>query len=102
MFNQRFNELAVRSSLKTEDDIKVEPEKARNLKAKFENWSVEIDRQNSKNNGYDDGEEFIPQIDTTKNLRKKFETAFKEEKPANKPKVRVNRFVVSVANIYSF
>lgn len=90
----------VRSSLKTEDDIQVEPEKARNLKAKFENWSAEIERQNSKNNGYDDEEEFVPHIDTTKNLRKKFETAFKEEvKPVDKPKVRVNRFVVSLMKI---
>ena len=88
----------VRSSLKDEEPIQVEPEKARNLKAKFENWSAEIERQNSKNNGYDDEEEFIPHIDTTKNLRKKFEAAMKEEtKPVdNKPKIRVNRFVVSL------
>ena len=90
--------MTVRSSLKTEEDIKIEPEKARNLKAKFENWSAEVDRQNSKNNGYDDEEEFIPHIDTTKNLRKKFENIFKEERPADKPKVRVNRFVVSPPN----
>ena len=76
----------------------MEPEKARSLKAKFENWSAEIERQNSKNSGYDDEEEFIPHIDTTKNLRKKFEQAMKEEnKPTeNKPKIRVNRFVVSL------
>lgn len=77
----------------------MEPERARNLKAKFENWSAEIERQNSKNNGYDDEEEFIPHIDTTKNLRKKFEAAMKEEKPTeNKPKIRVNRFVVRLSD----
>jgi len=83
----------IKSSLKSEESIEVEPEKARNLKAKFENWSAEIDRENKKNNGYDDEEEFIPHIDTTKNLRAKFEAIKDESKPIDKPKIRVNRFV---------
>ncbi|CAG2108832.1 unnamed protein product [Medioppia subpectinata] len=88
----------IKSSLKNEENIEVEPEKARNLKAKFENWSAEVDRENKKNNGYDDEEEFIPHIDTTKNLRAKFEAIKDESKPIDKPKIRVNRFVCETSD----
>lgn len=82
----------VRSSYKTEDDIQVEPEKAKNLRAKFENWQTEIEREGRKS---ENEEEYVPNIDTTKNLRAMFESIKDEYKPAEKPRPRVNRFVVS-------
>lgn len=84
----------VRSSYKSEDDIHVEPEKAKNLRAKFENWQTEIERENRKNN-YEEEGEYVPHIDTTKNLRAMFESIKDEYKPNEKPRPRINRFVVS-------
>ncbi|KAI2799105.1 LIM domain and actin-binding protein 1 [Blomia tropicalis] len=82
----------VRSSYKSEDDIHVEPEKAKNLRAKFENWQTEIERENRKNN-YEEEGEYVPHIDTTKNLRAMFESIKDEYKPNEKPRPRINRFV---------
>ncbi|KAH9389044.1 LIM domain and actin-binding protein 1, partial [Tyrophagus putrescentiae] len=84
----------VRSSYKTEDDIQVEPEKAKNLRAKFENWQTEIEREGRKS---ENEEEYVPNIDTTKNLRAMFESIKDEYKPAEKPRPRVNRFVENKA-----
>ena len=81
----------VKSSYKSDDDIQVEPEKAKNLRAKFENWQAEIASESRKA----DEEEFVPHIDTTKNLRAMFESIKEEYKPNEKPRPRVNRFVVS-------
>ncbi|XP_054162671.1 uncharacterized protein LOC128960577 isoform X2 [Oppia nitens] len=81
----------IKSSLKNEDNIPVTPEITRNLKAKFENWSV--DKQNRKNSSFDAEDEFVPHIDTTKNLRAKFEAIKDDDKSIEKPKPRVNRFV---------
>lgn len=72
----------------------MEPEKAKNLRAKFENWQSEVERESRKS--MDDEEEFVPHIDTTKNLRAMFESIKDEYKPIDKPRPRVNRFVVSV------
>ena len=72
----------------------MEPEKAKNLRAKFENWTVEIERENRKS--LEDENEFVPHIDTTKNLRAMFESIKDENKPVEKPRPRVNRFVVSL------
>lgn len=72
----------------------MEPEKAKNLRAKFENWQSEVERENRKN--MEDEDEFVPHIDTTKNLRAMFESIKDEYKPIDKPRPRVNRFVVSV------
>ncbi|XP_035214564.1 xin actin-binding repeat-containing protein 2-like isoform X2 [Stegodyphus dumicola] len=82
----------VRSSYKVDDDIIVEADKAKSLRAKFENWDTEL--RESKRNEEDEEEDFLPQVDTTKTLRAKFE-AIKEEtlKPVEKPKPKVNRFV---------
>lgn len=72
--------------------IAVEPEKAKNLRAKFENWQTEIEREGRKNQ---DEDEYVPHIDTTKNLRAKFESIKDEQKPVDKPRPKINRFVVS-------
>ncbi|GFT95267.1 xin actin-binding repeat-containing protein 2 [Nephila pilipes] len=81
----------IRSSYKADDDIVVEADKAKSLKAKFENWDSELI---NKKNEEDEEEDFLPQVDTTKTLRAKFE-AIKEDtlKPAEKPKPKVNRFI---------
>jgi len=82
----------IRSSYKADDDIIVEADKAKSLKAKFENWDTEL-RENRKNEDEPE-EDFLPQVDTTKTLRAKFE-AIKEDtlKPVEKPKSKVNRFI---------
>ncbi|GIX67654.1 xin actin-binding repeat-containing protein 2 [Caerostris darwini] len=82
----------IRSSYKADDDIIVEADKAKSLKAKFENWDTELN--NKKNEDDEEEEDFLPQVDTTKTLRAKFES-IKEEtlKPAEKPKPKVNRFI---------
>ena len=72
----------------------MEPEKAKNLRAKFENWQTEIEREGRKSENEDD---FVPNIDTTKNLRAMFESIKDEYKPVEKPRPRVNRFVVSTS-----
>lgn len=89
-----FFHIPVKSSYKTEDVIQVEPEKAKHLRAKFENWQTEIERENRKQ---DDENDFVPlERDTTKNLRAMFESIQNEtNKPIDKPRPRVNRFVVS-------
>ena|SRR5687767_13944769 len=88
--------MAVRGTYKNDDVIPVEPEMARSLKAKFENWASEIERENHKNSGVEpEQEDYTPQIDTAKNLKAKFEAIKLENKPAEKPKPKVNRFVVS-------
>lgn len=96
--------MAVRGTYKSEDGpIPVEPEMARSLKAKFENWANEIERENHKNSGLEtEVEDFTPQLDTAKNLKAKFEAIKLENKPAEKPKPKVNRFVVSFAIHPSF
>jgi hypothetical protein len=70
---------------------------ARSLKAKFENWATDVDRENQKNNvENNEPEEYTPTIDITKNLKAKFEAIKLENnvKPVtNKPRLRVNRFV---------
>ena len=91
----------VRSSTKSEDVIPVEPEMARSLRAKFENWTTSVDRDNnnkSHNGAYDLPTDYTPQTDTTKHLKAKFES-FRSDagsKPLiEKRKPRVSRFVVS-------
>lgn len=84
----------VKSSYKSDDDIQVEPEKAKNLRAKFENWQAEIASENRKT----EEDDYVPHIDTTKNLRAMFESIKEEYKPTEKPRPRINRFVVSVPN----
>lgn len=85
----------IRSSYKADEDIVVEADKAKSLRAKFENWDTEL--RDNKRNEEDEEEDFLPQVDTTKTLRAKFE-AIKEDtlKPADKPKAKVNRFIVSI------
>ncbi|KAI1280436.1 Xin actin-binding repeat-containing protein 2 [Halotydeus destructor] len=88
----------VRASYKTDDVVSVAPEITRNLKAKFENWTNDADREMNQKNGAEPEDEFAPSIDITKNLKAKFEAIKLENKPVNsKPKMRVNRFVQETA-----
>lgn len=96
----------MRSSFKSEDTIPVEPEMARSLRAKFENWttgSVERENNNHKhhNGAYDLPIDYTPQMDTAKNLKAKFES-FRSDSSSRpvieKRKPRVNRFVVSLTH----
>lgn len=89
----------MRSSYKDEEIIPVEPEKAKNLKAMFENWGNDLEkenRRNSKPNLTDSLEELPHTGDFTKSLRSKFES-IKSDKSNEKAttKIKVNRFVVS-------
>lgn len=86
----------MRSSYKDDSVIPVEPEKAKSLKAKFENWANEVENENRRNSNLNESIEEIPQNDITKNLRSKFES-FREDKTEENrvSKMKVNRFVVS-------
>lgn len=97
----------IRCADKLDDQIQVEPEKARSLRMKFENWaanqtSLDNDDNNNNINGYDgktgDEQQFVPSVDTTRNLKAKFEAIGREEtlRPVTipRPQARVNRFVV--------
>jgi hypothetical protein len=91
----------VRSSIKCDDVIPVEPEMARSLRAKFESWATDVERDNNNRNhsgAYDLPNDYTP-VDTTKNLKAKFESFRCDSscKPViEKRKPRVNRFVVCV------
>ncbi|KAI7696169.1 hypothetical protein SSS_10333 [Sarcoptes scabiei] len=82
----------VKSSYKTEEIIQVEPEKAKSLRAKFENWNADDERGNRKNST-EDNELAQFERDSTKNLRAMFESIQNEPKKIERPKPRVNRFV---------
>ena len=74
--------------------------KAANLRAKFEKWESEVERNNELNQNverYEEEDECMPSIDTARNLRAMFENKAQESsQPVNeRPKVKVNRFVVS-------
>lgn len=78
--------------------------KAASLRAKFEKWESEVERNNEYNQSidrYEDEEECMPSIDTARNLRAMFENKAQEvTRPAtDRPKVKVNRFVVSTPNV---
>lgn len=80
--------------------------KAASLRAKFEKWENEVERNNEYNQSidrYEDEEECMPSIDTARNLRAMFENKAQEAaRPATeRPKVKVNRFVVSTQCLVS-
>ena len=86
--------------MKTEDIIPVEPEMARSLRAKFENWANDVERENNNKNNYnghyDLPDDFTPQLEMTKSLKAKFESIKSESnRPVERRRPRVNRFVVS-------
>lgn len=89
----------MKSSVKIDEEIPVEPEMARSLRAKFENWANDVERENNKNNHnghYDLPEDFTPQLEKTKSLKAKFESIKTDSSsPVERRKPRVNRFVVS-------
>ena len=85
----------MKSSYKSEEKIEVEPAKAKNLRAKFENWQSEVKSESRKH--ADEEEEFVPTNGASKNLRAMFESIKAEgDKPVEKPRPRINRFVVSL------
>ncbi|XP_067127966.1 uncharacterized protein [Centruroides vittatus] len=80
----------IKASYKCDDDIIIEADKAKSLKAKFENWESEVIRENKKN----EDEDHLPQADIAKNLRAKFESIKGEPTTTiEKPKSKVNRFI---------
>ncbi|KAK3872878.1 hypothetical protein Pcinc_022075 [Petrolisthes cinctipes] len=84
---------------KYKDEIlEMSARKAASLRAKFEKWESEVERNNEHNHNdqvVDEEEEGMPSIDTARNLRAMFENKAQEAaKPvANRPKLKVNRFV---------
>ncbi|KAK8747475.1 hypothetical protein OTU49_017534 [Cherax quadricarinatus] len=75
----------------------VNARKAASLRAKFEKWESEVERNNEYNRGDipEGDEECMPSIDTARNLRAMFENKAQEaSRPVtNRPKIKVNRFV---------
>ena len=77
---------------------------ARSLRAKFEKWATDVERDNNNKNhngAYDLPNDYTPQLDMAKNLKAKFES-FRSFDASSKPliekrKPRVNRFVVSLS-----
>ena len=73
--------------------------KAAHLRAKFEKWETEVERQNEINKPSAKDEidgEAMPSLDTARNLRAMFESKAKEDNlPLKKAPTKVNRFVVS-------
>ncbi|KAK8389217.1 hypothetical protein O3P69_020870 [Scylla paramamosain] len=72
--------------------------KAASLRAKFEKWESEVERNNEYNQSierYEDEDECMPSIDTARNLRAMFENKAQEstQPVGQRPKVKVNRFV---------
>ncbi|XP_040355186.2 uncharacterized protein LOC8031447 isoform X13 [Ixodes scapularis] len=89
----------VQCSYRVDEDIVVEADRAKSMRARFENWDAERIAQENKKNavgaGGENEEECLPQADTAKNLRAKFE-AIKDEsvrREVARPKPKVNRFV---------
>ncbi|XP_013785271.1 F-actin-methionine sulfoxide oxidase mical1-like [Limulus polyphemus] len=78
----------VRCTYKVEDDMTWKADQARNLKAKFEQWDNEVERENKIAD-----DEGLPESDTTKNLRAKFEAIRAESnKTVEKPQPRGKKF----------
>ncbi|XP_076371486.1 uncharacterized protein LOC143257118 [Tachypleus tridentatus] len=78
----------VRYTYKVEDDMTWKADQARNLKAKFEHWDNEVERENKIAD-----DEGLPESDTTKNLRAKFEAIRVESsRTIEKPQPRGKKF----------
>ncbi|KAG7160922.1 hypothetical protein Hamer_G007702, partial [Homarus americanus] len=77
--------------------LEMSAKKAASLRAKFEKWESEVERNNEYNRGEapEGEEEGMPSIDTARNLRAMFENKAQEaSRPVtNHPKVKINRFV---------
>ncbi|XP_076340096.1 uncharacterized protein LOC143240829 isoform X2 [Tachypleus tridentatus] len=79
----------IRCTYKVEDDMTWKADQARNLKAKFEHWDVEVERENKIPD-----DEGLPEMDITKNLRAKFEAIrAKSTETVEKPQLRGRKFV---------
>lgn len=85
----------VQCSYRADEDIVVEADRAKSMRARFENWDAERIAKENKKNAENEEEECLPVADTAKNLRAKFE-AIKDEsvrREAERPKPKVHRFV---------
>jgi len=71
---------------------------AKSLKDKFEHWEPD---KHSLNNAVIMLDSEQESIESTKSLRARFES-LKSDRPANKPKPKVNRFLVSNNGNYSY
>ncbi len=69
--------------------------RAQSLREKFEQWDG-VTNANHLNTNLLEESEALPSLDTTKNLKAKFESLQREQQApkVNRPAVRVNRFVV--------
>ncbi|XP_046400278.1 FK506-binding protein 5 isoform X9 [Ischnura elegans] len=91
----------VRASDKVEDEflkqaLSQNAARAKSLKAKFERWEAEMERKGEGANGVI-GDDETPSVDTTRNLRARFESLQSEAKNTatleRQSRPRVNRFV---------
>ena len=64
---------------------------ARNLKAKFERWEQKMEKEHK----FDDEDECKPSLETARNLRSMFEAMKDQPTMPEKPRPKVNRFIVS-------
>ncbi|XP_013794026.1 uncharacterized protein LOC106478060 isoform X2 [Limulus polyphemus] len=78
----------IRCTYKVEDDMTWKADQAKSLKAKFEHWDTEVERESKVTD-----DEGLPESDTTKNLRAKFEAIRAEStKIVDKPQPRGKKF----------
>ena len=63
---------------------------ARNLKVKFERWEQKMEKERK----FDDEEECRPSLETARNLRSMFEAMKDQPATPEKPRPKVNRFIV--------
>lgn len=85
----------VQCSYRVEDDIVIEADRAKSMRARFENWDAERVARENRRNGENADEECLPMADTAKTLKAKFEAIRdeSERQEAQRPKPKVNRFV---------
>ncbi|XP_076307440.1 uncharacterized protein LOC143223391 [Tachypleus tridentatus] len=77
----------IRCTYKVEDDMTWKADQAKSLKAKFEHWDTEVERESKVT------DEGLPESDTTKNLRAKFEAIRAEStKTVDKPQPKGKKF----------
>lgn len=86
----------VQCSYRVEDNVVVEADRAKSMRARFENWDAErVARENRRNEDNGEEDECLPMADTAKTLRAKFEAIRdeSERRETERPKPKVNRFV---------
>ncbi|KAH9383048.1 hypothetical protein HPB48_023770 [Haemaphysalis longicornis] len=85
----------VQCSYRVEDNVVVEADRAKSMRARFENWDAERVAREMRRNEENGEDECLPMADTAKNLRAKFEAIRdeSERRETERPKPKVNRFV---------